>query len=185
MTIAIMLLVLAIILFVAILIGLAKLFKKGYFGTIFVIVLTPIVAYEVFQYHWFSQVIPKQLEITYPISIGEESGFREGCGAAVYKLSDKTIEKIQKNGLKFFEGARQGRGYQFDNYYTYEAWKVTPVPKGWVSEGSWIPCGTIRESVHREIILAAKRPGSFYTTKHEGKLVVIPSLGCVVFSFFG
>ncbi|MDP1683231.1 MAG: hypothetical protein Q8L39_15840 [Burkholderiales bacterium] len=193
-------LLIVVLALVAFFIALVNLFKKGYFKTIAVILLSSFFAYEAFQYYWYSLVLPSQIQITYPVSIGDESGFREGCGVAVFKVSDKTIEAIQKNGLKFFDGATQGRGYpkpseplsfsdrkKLSDYYyhTYETWKETPVPPGWVSEGSLFMCSVIRDDVAREIVKAAKLPGSFYTTKPEGQLFVIPSLGYVVFSYYG
>jgi hypothetical protein len=185
-------LIIAVLVLVAFSFALVKLYKKRYFKTIVVILLLPFFGYEAFQYYWYSLVLPSQIQITYPVSIGDESGFREGCGVAVFKVSDKTIEAIQKEGLKFFDAATQGRGYpkpseplSFSDYHTYDTWKETPVPPSWVSEGSWFRCSVIRDDVAREIIKAAKLPGSFYTTQPEGQLLVIPSLGYVVFSYYG
>ncbi len=183
-------LIIAILVLVAFSFALVKLYKGGCFKTIVVILLSPFFAYEAFQYYWYALVLPPQIQITYPVSIGDESHFREGCGVAVFKVSDKTIEAIQKDGLKFFDGATQGRGYPKPSeplygYHTYETWKETPVPFGWVSEGTWFMCSVIRPDVAREIVKAAKLPGSFYTIKPEGQLLVIPSLGYVVFSYYG
>lgn len=193
-------LIVAILVLIAFLVVLVKLFKKGYFKTIVVILLSPFLAYEIFQYYWYAAVLPSQIKVTYPVSIGDESGFREGCGVAVFKVSDETIEAIQNGGLKFFDGATQGRGYpkpkeplsfsdhrKLSDYYyhTYENWKETPVPQSWVSEGSWFMCSVIRREVARKIVIAAQKSGSFYTTKPEGQLIVIPSLGYVVFSYYG
>ena len=183
---------------VAFVAGLVKLFQKGNFKTIVVILLAPYLAYEVFQYYWYAAVLPSQFKITYPVSIGDEWGFREGCGVAVFKISDETIEDIQKNGLNFFDGATQARGLTKPkeslsssvrlsdySYHTFKTWQETPVPPDWLNEGSWFMCSVIRDDVAREIVKAAKLPGSFYTTMHEGELVVIPSLGYIVLSFYG
>ncbi len=193
-------LIIAVVVLAAVSFALVKLYKKSNYKTIVVILLSPFFVYETFQYYWYSLAIPAQIQITYPVSIGDEAGFREGCGVAVFKVSDKTIEAIQKDGLKFFDGATQGRGYPKPNepysfsdrkklsdyhYYTYEAWKETPVPNSWISEGSWMMCSVIRADVARDIIKAAKLAGSFYTTKPEGQLFVFPSLGYVVFSYYG
>ncbi len=182
--------IIAIMVLVAFSFALEKLYKNGYFKIIFVILLSPFFAYEAFQYYWYSLVLPPQIQITYPVSIGDETYFLEGCGVAVFKVSDKTIESIQKEGLKFFDGATQGRGYTKPSersyyYHTYKNWKETPVPYSWVSEGSWFKCSVIRPDVAREIVKAAKLPGSFYTIKPEGELLVIPSLRYVVFSYYG
>jgi len=104
-----------------------KLLKKQSYIACTVLVVSPFVAYEVIQYYWFSWAIPEKIEITYPISISEEGGFREGCGAAVFKVSDGTLEAIKKDRLNFFSGATQARGHLNDHYYKYEEWRETPV----------------------------------------------------------
>lgn len=193
-------LIIAVLALVAFFFALVELYKNNYYKTIVAILLSPFFAHEAFQYYWYSLALPAQIQITYPVSIGEESGFREGCGVAVFKVSCKTIESIQKDGLKFFDGATQSRGYpkpseplsfsdreklSYYAYHTYETWKETPVPPGSVGEGSWFMCSVIRPDVAREIVKAAKLPGSFYTIKPDGQLLVIPTLGYVVFSYNG
>ncbi len=164
---------------------LSKLFKKKAYLVLVVAAFSPFFAYEAFQYSWYSKVLPAKIGITYPISISEESGFREGCGAAAFKVSDETLDAIKKDGLKFFAGATQGRGHSNEHYYKLDEWKETPVPASWTSEGSWILCSNLKNETHAKIVAAAKQRGAYYTTKHEGQLILIPSLGYVVFSFFG
>lgn len=147
--------------------------------------LLPFIAIEAFQYYFFAKVIPQNIGINYPVSINDEGGFREGCGTVVFKVSDSTLETIKKDGLKFFSGATQGRGHLGNPYYRYTEWKETPVPPSWTSEGSWMLCSGLSNSEHSKIVSAAKRGGAYYTMKPEGQLVLIPSLGYVVFSFFG
>jgi hypothetical protein len=161
------------------------LFKKQTYLPVVAMLLFPFVANEAFQYYWFAKVIPEKIGITYPVSIKDEGGFREGCGTAVFKVSDSTLEAIKKDGLKFFSGATQGRGHLSEPYYQYAEWQETPVPPSWTSEGSWILCTGLSHSEHSKIVSAAKESGAYFTMKHEGQLVLIPSLGYVVFSFFG
>ena len=168
--------------------------RQGSWVLVFVFVsvsaVMPFLAYKAFQYYWYAQVLPSEIEIADPVPAGEESGFREGCGVAVYKLTASSLEAIKKKGLGFFEGATQARGYSNPSdhhyhYYTYQPWKETPIPVGWTSEGSWFMCSVIGNQLEREIIAAAKQGGAYYTVKHEARLLVIPSLGYVVFSSYG
>lgn len=161
------------------------LFKKQAYLVLAMAALSPFVAYKAFQYYWFSKVLPPQIGITYPISINEESGFLEGCGTAAFKVSDETLEEIKRDGLKFFTEATHGRGHANESYYKYEEWKETPVPSSWTNEGSWMLCSSLSNETHAKIVAAAKQKGAYYTTKHEGQLILIPSLGYVVFTFFG
>lgn len=162
-----------------------KLFSKKAYYIFAMVAVAPFVAYNAFQYYWFSKVLPAQIGITYPISISEEGGFREGCGTAAFKVSDETLEAIRRDGIKFFSSATQARGHLSDSYYKYEEWKETPVPPSWTSEGSWMWCSGLSNETHAKIVAAAKQSGAYYTTKHEAQLILIPSLGYVVFSFFG
>ena len=162
-----------------------KLFRKRSYFPLMGLLAFPFIAHEAFQYYWYAKAIPYKVGITYPISTYSETGFREGCGTIVFKLSDNTVETIKKERLKFFVGATQGRGHPDDRYYRYEEWKETPLPSSWTSEGSWMLCSGLSHSDHSKIVSAAKSQGAYYTTKHEGQLVLIPSLGYIVFSFFG
>jgi hypothetical protein len=162
-----------------------KLCKNQAYLLAALIFLLPFISNEAFQYYWFAKAIPEKIGITYPISINQDIGFREGCGTVVFKVSDRTLDAIKKDGLKFLSGATQGRGHPGESYYQYAEWKETPVPPSWTSEGSWMGCSSLSHSEHSKIISAAKNSGAYYTDKHEGELVLIPSLGYIVFSFLG
>jgi hypothetical protein len=115
----------------------------------------------------------------------------EACGGALFYLAHATRDAIEKQGIAYFADALQGRGYPEGSrrafYYHYETWKETPVPHDWVSEGMWVGlhCMDLQKDLARQIVDAAKVPGSYFTTKDEGQLLVIPSLGLVVFTYFG
>jgi hypothetical protein len=169
---------------------LGGLLRKGRFVLVLVLSAMPFVAYKAFQYYWYAQVLPAKFEIAYPVAVGDESYFREGCGVAVYKLSANSLDAIKKQGLEFFNGATQARGYSDPsdseyNYHTYMPWKQTPLPAAWTSEGSWFMCSVISVELEKAIVAAAKQGGAYYTSKDEGQLLVLPSLGYVVFSFYG
>lgn len=174
-----------ILLFSAYLFLLFKSFIKKSFLTFFVVGISPYIAYKVFQYCWYVSAVPSEIGITWSITIGDEFYGREGCGVAVFKLSRETIEAIKARGLRYFDSATQGRGHTNDYYYRYETWKETPVPSDWTSNGTWIMCSVISNDLIHKITEAAKRKGSYYTTKSEGELIVFPALGFVVFSYYG
>ncbi|MFZ5484945.1 MAG: hypothetical protein ACOZB0_12010 [Pseudomonadota bacterium] len=184
---AILIFILTLALYVYVLTALGK---RRKFALLFVFAVSPFFAYKAFQFHWYAQALPPEIKISYPIAAGEESGFREGCSVAVYKLTASSLEAIQKHGLPFFDRATQARGYSKPSdrnyhYYTYKPWKETPIPEGWGGEGSLFMCSVISSSLEHEIAVAAKQSGAFYTTKDEAQLLVIPSLGYVVFSSYG
>lgn len=151
-------LLIALMLFIGYVVLLCKLFEVQAYVLLLIIASTPFLAYEAFQYYWFSKVLPAQISVTYPISISDEGGFREGCGSAIYKVSDETLEAIKKDGIKFLQSLlRHGV----------------------------ILTTLITHTKSGKIVAAAKQRGAYYTTKHEGELILIPSLGYVIFSFFG
>jgi hypothetical protein len=159
--------------------------KKRAFVALAIVALSPFIAYKAFQSYWYLQVLPEQIAVSYPVSINEEAFFMEGCSVAVYKLSGWTLESVQKQGAAFFAGATQARGYPDERYYTFAEWSETPVPATWTGEGSWMMCPGMGDALHSQIVEAAQRKGAFYTTKDEGQLIVIPSLGIVIFSSWG
>lgn len=159
-------------------------YEKKPFLVLLLFIVSPYVVYKAFQYFQYKAFLPSAIEITLPISIGDETYFREGCGVAVFKLSESTMTKIEAKGIRFFDGVTQARGHS-DNYYKYEAWKETPVPLEWTREGSWFMCSVISNDLVHQITEAAKQKKAYYTTKDEGQLILIPSLGFIVFSFYG
>ncbi len=109
---------------------------------------------------------------------------------AIFQLDDATRNEIDRKGLPFFDDARQGRGHppgsHRQSYCKYEPWQETPVPQKWI-RGSWsgLSCMELPQELSRAIVEAAKQPGSYFTTKREAELLVIPSLGLIVFTYFG
>lgn len=166
------------------------LYKNKKFIPLLLIILSPYAAYKTLLYSHYKAVLPSKIEVSYPVSIGEEGIFREGCSIAIFRLSDSTLQGIKTKGLDFFENALQARGHNAgerdDYYYRYEAWRETPIPPNWTSEGSWFICSNLaNQQLLSNIVDASKKLGAYYTTKQEGELVVVPSLKLVVFSSFG
>ncbi len=67
-------------------------------GLIFVALIG---AWFLLEDYWYRKAIPENISLSYRISITSDSGIREGCGTAVYKLGDKAAKSIKERGVKF------------------------------------------------------------------------------------
>lgn len=148
---------------------------------------------------WYRTALPEQIGVTTLIGSGSDLSLavallpirHEACGGAVFRLTDETLAALESDGLAYLKDARTGRGDAAspqEHHFTYEPWQLTPVPPNWVSEGSWPGMHCLRWLVGtsvREIIAAAKEPGSFFSTKHESWIALIPKLRIVVFTYYG
>jgi hypothetical protein len=144
--------------------------------------------YLEYEYNWYVGFIPGKIDVTEAIEISGQSGIiREGCGAAIFKLSEETIKEIRLQGLNYFDNALQGRGSS-EYYYTYQKWQKTPVPKSWTNDGGIGPglgCSDVSTSLNNKIVESAIKEGSYFTIGYEADLLVFPSLGIIVFTYFG
>ncbi|HEY5993600.1 MAG TPA: hypothetical protein VIU46_03270 [Gallionellaceae bacterium] len=180
--------VIIILLFLFALIWLAY---KHHYAIFILLLIAPYLCYQVTLYFWYAKFIPEQIEISYPVSVGEEFVLlRGGCAVAIYKVSDRTLDNIRQNGLKFFKQAVDARApiehYNGSELKRYQAWSATPLPPSWTSEGSWTMCDVANSAVESEIIRETKKAGAYYTvsTENETQLVLVPSLGYVMYSYY-
>ncbi len=93
------------------------------------------------------------------------------------------IQAIESQGLGFFKDATQPRGRKSK----YPAWRETPVPYTWTSEGAWtgltcIPASDTSKFIWK-IIKNSELPGSYYTDLGNYRVVVLPKLGFVTFTY--
>lgn len=141
--------------------------------------------FKQFERSHFIDVLPAAIEPAGVVLISGQTGFREGCGMAVFRLSGATRSALKSSGLAALGEARQGRAYS-DYYHRYGDWQSTPVPEGDISDG-WpqLSCADADEELERRILLAMQRPGAFYTRKSEALLLVLPAEGLIVFGYFG
>lgn len=140
-------------------------------------------------------LLPEKIEVSSFVLSKEYFDLREGCGIRVFKLSKNTLDKINQQKLNFFKNATKARGYdadkhRYNKYYSYAQWQETPVQESKENKKFWSGLGCAKqlemdESLSKKITLAASTKGSYYTGHYEGQLVVIPSLGIVVFSYNG
>jgi hypothetical protein len=144
--------------------------------------------------HWFERqnyytgVLPSKLEISGSILIADLN-ILQNCHFAVYKLSDKTLNSINREGLAFFADQTKGRDYRKENrnndYYIYDPWKQTVSTErtgGAARTGN--ACAEnlgFDNSILKKIYLA-HREGSFYTVGYRKDLVVLPKEGIAYLS---
>lgn len=145
-------------------------------------------AWSLFEWHWYLGIIPQRVGTSYPIHISGQSDLREGCGVAVFRLDRTTVRKIEAEGVRFLNTARQSRKSK-DAYHTFEEWKPTPRPSDVDNDKSLLSyglmCSSAGPSLSRQLDEAVRAPGSFYAFGPEKVLVVIPSRRIVVLSWYG
>jgi hypothetical protein len=129
--------------------------------------------------------LPSDLGVTWAINISTDSSLMGGCGAAIFKLSSGTKDRIEKAGVDFFKNSLQARKSQ-ESLYRYEEWKETPLPDSWTSEGMWLglSCSEANKELISTIISAAKMKGSYYSIKTDGLILVVPNKDLVVYTYF-
>lgn len=146
-------------------------------------------AWRAHEIAWYRGMVPASLGVERALAIDVENRITEGCGVAVFQLSRGTVSRLTLNGLAELGLARQARDHH-DGRHTYSQWRKTP----FVETGSWVDdrwtyatnCAT---HMDRQLIdsigTALHSPGSYYASIHEAGLLVVPSLGLVVFLLHG
>ena len=149
---------------------------------LFVLILAPMKGCSHLQVSFYRQAIPPQFESLEVLHHDEVSGFREGCGFAIFRLSDKDLARLRNHGLAHLETARLGR--DGDPYHQYKPWSATPAPKNeHLFRGE--SCTDAPPALLQQAQQAADKKGAFFTTGHEQDLVVVPALGILIYSFNG
>lgn len=129
--------------------------------------------------------LPAAIEPAGVLLISGESGLREGCGVAVFRMAPALRQRLAAQGLAALDGARQARGYSDEAYYRYAAWRPTPVSESDSQVAQGLSCADADQALTQRINRAQGSPGAFYSTKDEGLLLVIPAEGLIVFGYFG
>lgn len=169
-------------------------FRRNLFTTFGISLALCIISFWIFlrieRISYYKSAIPEKLEINRVVLEDDDWSVMWGnsCGGGIFKLSKSTINAIESGGLSFFEDATQSRGIQSrGGKYIYPAWKKTPVPYTWTSEGAWtgLACINGNNRLIRKITKTSELPGSYYTGKvpFSREIVVLPELGFVVFSY--
>lgn len=133
----------------------------------------------------FRQVLPGRIEPAGLVLIDGISGFREGCGVAVWRLGEASAAGLRREGLAYLRDARQARGHD-DAYHGYGPWQATPLPEAQNSEG-WLPlgCADAEPALQERILRAAQAPGGYYSEKPEGVLLVLHGERLIVYGYDG
>jgi hypothetical protein len=178
--------------------GRGRKFLKLALGVAIALVTITLV-WKVFETSFYRRALPSELETKGFATTQSDMNLlvallplrHEACGGAIFRMTDQVRAAITTKGLAFFANAQHGRGYPpghpSHHYYTYQPWQETPAPPAWTSEGIWIGlhCMKLDRETVGAIRAAALRPGSYYSTKSEAELLVIPSLGLIVFTYYG
>lgn len=147
-----------------------------------VVILVPMKGCSHLQVSLYRQAIPPQFELLEVMHHDAVSGFREGCGFAIFRLSDADLTRIRRHGLAHLGAARLGRDGK--PYHQYKPWSATPAPG---DEHLFRGTGCIDDppELLKRAERAADKEGAFFTTGHEQDLVVVPALGILIYSFNG
>ena len=138
--------------------------------------------------------LPSEIEVDAILASDSSFGMREGCEAAVYRLSAKTAERLLKGGLEGIEATTSPRNENPRN--PYGLWAATPVPPqfGMGSSHETIyalqaigGCGAKGDWHSAEIERALSTTGSFYavTGNKEGMIVIAPRLKLAAYFYAG
>jgi len=146
-----------------------------------------------FAFH-YRGLLPEKIGVSRHVLIDDVFMVREGCGVAIFELSENTLNQIKEQGLSFFEGATRARSYnpdkdRYNGLKSYEEWRETPMlfenspnHKFWIG----LSCASnLDESLREAILSAISVQGSYYTGHYEAGLVVIPKMRLVILSYEG
>lgn len=139
---------------------------------------------------WYMGMVPAGIGLSGTVEIDGQSGLTEGCGAAVFRLSEATVTSLNARGIDALAGARQARAHD-GAHHAYSEWRSTPhvqTGDGLTLADRWLAgmgCASLPKDLGAGIRQALKTRGAFYATTREAGLIVIPSLGVAVFSYFG
>lgn len=139
----------------------------------------------------YKSYIPVSFEIDKNVFAGDRTGgFIEGCGVAVFKMSENTSANISGGGVAFLN---KNSIIRDNKHKQYESWQETPfafergeypVFNHLVNEDAGgNTCVDIPASLKENIVSAIKKTGAFHSGFNENtELIVIPTLRLVVFS---
>ena len=147
------------------------------------LVLLPLKACDHWQVQLYREAIPPPFELMEVVYHDERSDLREGCGVAIFRLSEESLARIHHGGLPWLESARLGR--DGTPYHHYQPWKATPAAQEEDKLFRGIHCVDGGPPLLEQARHAIRREGAFFTTGPEHDLVLVPSLGVIVFSHNG
>lgn len=161
-------------------------------STVLVVVViykTAVFVGDTFAFRHYRSYLPQAMEVDKDLFVGSRmGGFLEGCGVAVFQLSEASSKEIVASPLEFLNShTRPKNGRQ-----PYAEWVETSAKSVQDSlfnrvanseEATGPNCVDVPTDLKRVILSAAVAPGSYYSgiTKNN-ELLVIPGHGLAVFS---
>lgn len=155
------------------------------------LVVMAYAGFRVWEITWYKGLIPVAFEVDGTVLIDGQSGVREGCGVAIFKLTDPALARIRSSGLAAVAAAHEPRDHPGVHYFTFGEWRETPyvtTGNGLTLSDRWLSglsCASMDAELREDIDKALRTGGSFYSTSKESGLIVIPALGLVVLSYEG
>lgn len=133
----------------------------------------------------YLNAVPVEVETTENARISFRKPFLDDpCGIAIFTLSERTRERIAKEGIQFFKSVVTPRGYPF-NQYDFSAWQPTPAPNLMGDSILYgMSCASFTMAPNEsDLVKALHSPGSYVSKGTNKALLVIPELGIVVYGF--
>lgn len=159
-------------------------------GAVLVFILFLYASFKKWESDHYRQQMPAEIGLAEAILIDGESGFREGCGVAVFELAPWMKEQLRAHGLAALTNSQQ-RQIQGANTSAASDWKETPYVEtgdGLGLEDRWtvgLSCVQQNSDIVRRINDALRQPGSFVKKQYEAGVIVIPSSGLAALVYFG
>lgn len=167
-----------------------KVFRIIFVGLLALVAMA-YVGFRIWEVSWYRGIIPAAIEIDGTVLIDGQSGFREGCGVAIFKLTDPALARIRSSGLAAVAAAHEPRDHPEVHHSIFGEWRETPYATtgdGLTLADRWLnglSCASMDQNLSQGIDRALNTRGSFYSTSQESGLIVIPALGLVVLSYEG
>jgi hypothetical protein len=179
--------------------------KIGCFATLLLFVIVPGGAFMYANHRLVMNLAPADLEVT-AIVYDEEKNWGlpwlplpgdNETGVIVYSMPARIAERVAAEGVTFFQ-RQENRERRTGLQRSHENWQETPisVDRRWASSAQPPPklfdylnkygFGIeIDPEIDGMINRAIQTPGSFYSYGRTGVVIVIPSMGRVVFVYAG
>lgn len=117
-----------------------------------------------------------------------------GCGVTIFWLDTANLNEIKQKGIEFFKYATTAKYIDIGDVkffeesegknISYKEWKeITP---DYISDGlpAAFGCVDVLDHDWRMKILNAEREGGYYTEYSHWDIIVLPSLGIVILTYF-
>lgn len=143
-------------------------------------------------------VVPKHIEIEKIVSIKKGRSYTavmnsflvvkpwEFCGGAIYKITQETLVHIAHDGTSFLDQDLYGRGITTkDTVPSLFPWQKTPIASDMkLSLGMTCLLNEDHDMIS-EFLSASQNGGSFFTTRDNVELWLVPDMGLLFYVFSG